>query len=219
MLYLIGAGPGDPELISVKALRALERCNTLAGWRGVVERLIKAYPQLTAKRILYLTYQNQEGILAEIGELSAKEDVCVVAHGDPAVSDWEFVERIKRNARKVEVINGVSSLNVALVRLGLDLAHVVFLSQHASNPQDIFAAAPCLRDRALVVFPRPTRDGPTEVARALTSMGLARCKAWVLQDLTTDREEIWSGTVGDLAREKRDFSQLSIVVADCREAP
>ena len=216
MLYVIGAGPGDPELLTVKALKALEACEILAGWRSVVDRVIRGYPRLAGKEIVYLTYGNQEAELRRLAAEAGRREVCVLAHGDPVVSDWEFLGRIKNAVGRFELINGVSSLNVALGALGLDMAHIVFVTMHASSPQDPIAVAKCLvRERAFVIFPPPRGSGPAEVARSLLSAGLAGCKAWVLEELTVG-DKVWSGALEELADAPPNFSDLSIVVVDCR---
>lgn len=59
--------------------------------------------------------------MAELAGVGRSADVAVLVHGDPSVSDWGFIERIKRMARDrgvgVETIPGVSSLNVFLAGL------------------------------------------------------------------------------------------------------
>ncbi|MGC9131342.1 MAG: SAM-dependent methyltransferase [Pyrobaculum sp.] len=100
MLYVVGVGPGDPEYITLKALRTLERCAVVAGWRSVVERL-----PLDGKEVVYLTYQNQEAELRRLAEASLGRDVCIAVHGDPAVSDWELMRRIRSLGVPYEVVS------------------------------------------------------------------------------------------------------------------
>ncbi|WP_081097503.1 SAM-dependent methyltransferase [Sulfolobus acidocaldarius] len=37
-LYIVGVGAGDPELITLKALKIIEKCKIVAGWQSVVSR-------------------------------------------------------------------------------------------------------------------------------------------------------------------------------------
>lgn len=39
MIYVIGAGPGDPSMIPLKALEILKKCPLVMGWRNVVDKL------------------------------------------------------------------------------------------------------------------------------------------------------------------------------------
>nr|WP_287069439.1 cobalt-precorrin-7 (C(5))-methyltransferase [Pyrobaculum sp.] len=210
MIYVIGAGPGDPSMIPLKALEILKKCPLVMGWRNVVDKL----REYIKGEVVYLTYTNQEEILQKY--LKTEGDVCIITHGDPCVSDWEFLERIKAFKADVVVINGVSSLNVALARLGLDMAHIVFATLHARSPQDLRPLVAILHHRVLIAFPYPTADGPQRLARELIALGATGCKATVLENLTLKDEQIWQGGLEELSRETRHFSDLSVVAVDCR---
>jgi precorrin-6B methylase 1 len=56
MLFVVGTGPGDPDYLTVKALKTLERCRVVAGWPSVLKRL-----PLGGKERVPLSYRNQEG--------------------------------------------------------------------------------------------------------------------------------------------------------------
>ncbi|MEM1637264.1 MAG: precorrin-6y C5,15-methyltransferase (decarboxylating) subunit CbiE [Pyrobaculum sp.] len=216
MLYVVGAGPGDPELMSVKAVKTLERCQVLAGWRSVLQRVISYVPSLANKEVVYLNYAEQEELLKRLINEAAARDVCLVAHGDPTVSDWELLERIRGRAT-FEVVHSVSSLNVVLGLAGIDAAQAVVVSMHASNPQDVTSIAKCLAsERALVVYPPPYPEGPVEVARRLQSAGFGRCRAAVFENLTMGGGLTWRGSVEELSRASTKFSDMCIVVVDCR---
>ncbi|MGC9049498.1 precorrin-6y C5,15-methyltransferase (decarboxylating) subunit CbiE [Pyrobaculum sp.] len=202
MLYVVGVGPGDPEYITLKALRTLERCAVVAGWRSVVERL-----PLDGKEVVYLTYQNQEAELRRLAEASLGRDVCIAVHGDPAVSDWELMRRIRSLGVPYEVVSGVSFLNVALARAGLDAAHVVLISQHASEPQEI---AEC-GDRALVIVTPPDPQGRRRLAERLRRYSERGCAIYLMEDLTLPTERVFLAVPDDVTK----AGALSAVVVNC----
>lgn len=203
MLYIVGVGPGDPELITLKALKALERCERVAGWRSVLLRL-----GLSEEKAVELTYRNQEERLRELAELSASRDVCIAVHGDPTVSDWELLDRVRELGVPFEVINGVSSLNLALARAGLDMAHVVFITQHARSPQSLSDAA--LPGRSLVVFPPLDAKGRSELWEELKRF--SQCKILLMERLSLPGERV----VELKEREQLlNASDLSAVVVKC----
>jgi precorrin-2/cobalt-factor-2 C20-methyltransferase len=105
-LYGVGLGPGDPELLTVKAVRIIETCPVIAffakaGRRGnaraIVDRWIPAsaqemplyYPVTTEipvsdpayNRILSEFYQRETDALA--AKLAAGQDVALLSEGDP----------------------------------------------------------------------------------------------------------------------------------------
>jgi cobalt-precorrin-7 (C5)-methyltransferase len=204
VLYVVGVGPGDPEYLTVKALKALERCRAVAGWPSVLGRL-----PLEGKEVVALSYQNQEAELKRLAALSLSADVCLAVHGDPAVSDWELMERVRALGVPLEIISGVSSVNVALARAGLDLARVVVVSQHAREPQPL-PPPECSRD--LVVIPPPDVEAVRRVALELRSRG---CDVWLMEDLTLPTESVRRVEgLGDT----RPASSLVILVGKCAHA-
>ncbi|MEM1568530.1 MAG: precorrin-6y C5,15-methyltransferase (decarboxylating) subunit CbiE [Thermofilaceae archaeon] len=213
MLYVLGAGPGDPRVITLEALETLEKCRVVMGWRSVVERFID---RLGGREVVYLNYENQIEELTRAASLSKEVDVCLLTHGDPSVSDWELLQRLREAGVEYKIVHGVSSALVALGRVGLDLAQVVFVSLHASTPQSVDDVLALANTRALLIFPPPTASGPAEVATELVKRGLGRCAAVVLEDLTLASEKIWRGSVEELSKAGGPFSYMSALVVDCR---
>lgn len=211
-MYIVATGPGNPKMITLEAVETLKKCVKTYGWKSVIDRI----RQYTHGEVEHLTYENQEAKLAEAAQLAQTQDVCIATHGDPTVSDWELLQRIKKLQVPHAVIHGVSSLNVALGRLGLDAADVIFATLHAANPRDLTEVEPVLKTRVLVAFPPPTPDGPTQLAKTLVERGMAKCRATVLQDLTLPTEKTWQGTVEQLAATQERYSTLTAVAIDCR---
>jgi cobalt-precorrin-7 (C5)-methyltransferase len=197
MLYVVGTGPGDPDYMTIKALKTLERCRVVAGWPSVLKRLA-----LGGKEVVYLSYRNQEEELQRLAKLSQAMDVCVAAHGDPSVSDWELMARIRALGVPFEVINGVSSVNVALTRAGLDLAQVVVVSQHANNPQRLESCG-----RHILLIPYPTQEGLRAAVEELRRINCG--EIWLMENLTLPDESV--RPLGEIV----DPSPLTIIVAKC----
>ena len=114
-VFLVGAGPGDPELLTVKALRILEHAEVV-----VHDRLVSAGVLRLAARALLIDggkrQGEQERIQDEINELlvhyaQAGRKVVRLKAGDPMIfargaEEWEH---LVRHGIEVEVVPGVSS--------------------------------------------------------------------------------------------------------------
>jgi precorrin-2 C20-methyltransferase / precorrin-3B C17-methyltransferase len=144
-LYGIGVGPGDPELMTVKAKRLIEEADVVAypvarRGRGVARGV--AAPYLDGQLELALTYpvtteetdhpEGYDGALrdfydesaARIAEhLDAGRDVAVLCEGDPFFygSYMYLHERLARRYR-TEVVPGVTSFSAAAAAAGTPLA-------------------------------------------------------------------------------------------------
>ncbi len=143
-LYGIGIGPGDPELITLKAVSLLSGCKYLAvpGKKpkdtvayAIVEQLNQKIDiGLSKKELLGLAMPmtKDEKKLEESHRQAAKEisdvlklgrDVAFLTLGDPSIySTYMYVhERIKDLGYEVEIVNGISSFLAAAGKAGLHL--------------------------------------------------------------------------------------------------
>ncbi|MEM0174416.1 MAG: cobalt-precorrin-7 (C(5))-methyltransferase, partial [Sulfolobaceae archaeon] len=191
MIYIVGVGPGDPELITIKAKKVIEDSEVVAGWESVLNRFNEMFKN---KKIIKLTYNNQIEELEKIMKI-AKDGkvVSILNHGDPTVSDWQFLEKIKKLANehnvKVEVVSGVSSINIVLAREGLDLAHCALVSLHVRGEVNLLEIKKLLEiGRIVIVIPKPNPKGPQELAKDLIRLGLSNKKVIVYEKVTYNDE-------------------------------
>lgn len=134
----LGVGPGDPELITVKALRLLRAAEvvaypTLEDGASFARSIVAEYldgrqrelairlPMTTAREPAQAAYDRAAAELA--GHLSAGRDVAVLCEGDPFFYG-SFMYLFGRLAAgfPVEVVPGVSSLTACAAALGQPLA-------------------------------------------------------------------------------------------------
>ena len=137
-LYGLGIGPGDPELITVKALRLLQAAPVLAYpapekgdslARSIVAPLLPGGQQEVAVRMpieaaRFPAQSVYDQAAEELGaHLEAGRDVAVLCEGDPFFYG-SFMYLFARMAERfpVEVVPGVSSLTACAAVLGAPLA-------------------------------------------------------------------------------------------------
>ena len=141
---LVGAGPGDPELLTLKALKAIQNATVLFV-DDLVSNEIVAFAQLDA-RIVYVGKRGgcKSTPQAFIEKLmlmavSEGENVVRLKGGDPFIfgRGGEEVEHLQAAGIEVTVINGITAGLAAVTSLGVPLTHrqhahgVVFLTGHA----------------------------------------------------------------------------------------
>jgi cobalt-precorrin-7 (C5)-methyltransferase len=132
-IAIVGCGPGSPQYVTPAAQRAVATASVLVGSK----RLLGLFPELAA---------HQVAVHADTGALSALlEDmarwrasgqrVAVLVSGDPGL--YSLAHRVVRHFGRAtcEIIPGVSSVQVAFARLGLDWADARILSAHGRTPQ------------------------------------------------------------------------------------
>lgn len=107
-------------------------------------------------------------------------------HGDPGVSDWQFIDKLRLYFEKVSIIPGISVVNAALDELGEDLGRNCFVTLHVRGEIDKFLKdiINCLEmERGVLVNPEPYPDGPQRVAKFLLNNNI-NAKIIVLENLT-----------------------------------
>lgn len=141
---LVGAGPGDPELLTVKALRAIESATLL-----LVDDLVSDEVVALAKQGTRIIHVGKRGgckstpqrFIEKLILLAVREGERVVRlkGGDPFVfgRGGEEVENLRAAGVTVTVVNGITAGLAAVTSLGVPLTHrehahgVVFVTGHA----------------------------------------------------------------------------------------
>ena len=138
-LYGVGVGPGDPELITVKARRILEEVEVVAAPRpkgeteGSALKIVGDFVQ--GKSLLELSLpmtQNRNKLIAGwqnaacdiCRELEGGKDVAFITLGYPAIySTFMYICRIvEQEGYAVEIIPGVPSFCAAAAKAGINLS-------------------------------------------------------------------------------------------------
>ncbi len=122
-VYFIGAGPGDPELITVKGRRLIERCPVcLYAGSLVPKEVIAGAP--AASRLIDTAGLHLDQIIAHMTEAhAAGQDVARVHSGDPSLygAIAEQMRRLDELQIQYEVVPGVSSFTAAAAALNIEL--------------------------------------------------------------------------------------------------
>ena len=141
---LVGAGPGDPEMLTIKALKAIQAATVLFVDDLVSDDIVAfANP---AARIVHVGKRGgckstPQAFIEKLMLLAAREGENVVRlkGGDPFVfgRGGEEVEHLKAAGVEVDVVNGITAGLAAVTSLGVPLTHrqhaqgVVFVTGHA----------------------------------------------------------------------------------------
>ena len=141
---LVGAGPGDPELLTLKALKAIQRATVLFVDDLVSDEIV-AFARPGA-RIVHVGKRGgckstPQAFIEKLMLIAAREgeDVVRLKGGDPFIfgRGGEEVEHLHAAGIEVEVVNGITAGLAAVTSLGVALTHrlhahgVVFVTGHA----------------------------------------------------------------------------------------
>lgn len=180
---LVGAGPGDPDLLTVKAVRALATADAVL-FDDLVAKPILDLIRPDAKRIDvgkrgYRQSCKQPDINAMLVELAQQGlDVVRLKSGDPLIFGraGEEIEACHAAGVTVEVIPGVTSAQGAAARLGVSLTHrdharrlqfITAHDRHGQLPPDIdWSAVADAAATTVIYMPKRTLPELTRIAMA-----------------------------------------------------
>jgi uroporphyrin-III C-methyltransferase len=229
---LVGAGPGDPELLTLKAVRAIGRATVLLVDDLVGDGILEFASR--GARIVRVGKRGgcQSTPQAFIDKLMAAEAlngeaVVRLKGGDPFIfgRGGEEAERLRAQGITVELVNGLTAGLAAAGSLGVPLTHrdhahgVIFVTGHASADgaplQWPTLAAAAAQGLTLVIY-----MGVTSIDALQSGLlqGLpATTPAALVQHASLPQQRQWHCTLGSLAqtvRAERIGSPAIAIVGD-----
>ncbi|GIH28592.1 precorrin-4 C(11)-methyltransferase [Acrocarpospora phusangensis] len=207
-VYFIGAGPGAPDLITVRGQRLIERLPVcLYAGSLVPPELIAACPP--GARLVDTARLNLDEIIAElVAANTAGLDVARLHSGDPSVFSAmaEQMRRLDAEGVPYEVVPGVPAFAAAAATLGRELtvpgvAQTIVLTRTAlrATPMPEREDLPTLsRSRATMVLHLAVQRVDAVVADLTPEYG-ADCPAAVVAWASRANETVLRGTLADIA--------------------
>jgi uroporphyrin-III C-methyltransferase len=230
---LVGAGPGDPELLTIKALKAIQAATVLLVDDLVSDEIV-AFAPATA-RIVYVGKRGgckstPQAFIEKLMIMAALEGENVVRlkGGDPFIfgRGGEELEHLQAAGIQVKVINGITAGLAAVTSLGVPLTHrlhahgVVFVTGHAKPGDagtDWKALAATAHSARLTLVIYMGVSGASRIQDELLTGLPASTPVAVIQNASLATQRHISTTLGTLAQAIQDNSIASpsvIVVGD-----
>lgn len=213
-VVIVGAGPGDPELLTLKAMRELQAADVIVYDRlvtpGVLELARREARRVHVGKEGHGASCRQEDICALIVNLAlAGERVVRLKGGDPAMfgRTGEEVAACRAAGVPVRVVPGVTTASAAAASLNLSLTHrdhaqrVQFVTGHDRRgdlPADLDFTALADPRATLVVY--MGRRTAAKLATRLIAQGLpAATPVIAVADVSRPEEQRVAATLGNLA--------------------
>lgn len=233
-LICVGCGPGDPELLTVKAVNAIKNadviiCPTSKEGKpsialSVVSSLINqekkpeiihlVFPMTKDSDTLSNTWEKNSQIIAE--KTVSDKKVVYLTVGDPYLySTWIYLHRelsIKYPEIKITVIPGIVSMFTFASKVGISLAEGAEKMAVIPSCYDLTKVKEIAKNCDTMIF---LKDGRyfDQVINLIREAGFSNESIFAIgQDLDTDHEIVRKLTLGEVTQDTLTSKYFSIMV-------
>ena len=213
-VYFVGSGPGDPELITLKAKRLVEQADVIIYSGSLFNPKNLEYAKKSAK--LYDAAVIDREKIYQILRDSAKEDKLAIRFhdGDPSLFSTirEQIDKLERDGIECKVVPGVTAilgaaadLNLELTLPGITQTLIVTRAELRTPVPERESIAELARHGATMAFYLSVHL-ISDVVKELLKGGVytEKTPAAVVYRATWEDEKIIKGTLGDIAKKTKD---------------
>lgn len=209
---IVGAGPGAEEYVTPIAKKTVHHADVVVG----AERSLILFAEDIRGETVKLTAKTMNAALKQTVELAKKgRSVAILSTGDPGFSGLlKTFSRISRGQDiQINVVPGISSVQVCAARLGIPWDKTELLTFHEGATDDekekLFKAVE--NGQTVILLPDSKVFSPPEVAKFLLKRGVNEgTQTFVCENLTLDNEKITENTLHEIA--KTTFGSLCVMV-------
>ena len=217
-VFAVGVGPGSQNYITEIVRKTIVGADIIVGHKYTLD-IISSLIQ--DKKVHIITMEDQEKTYQQIKKELGRGVLVVPFTGDVNFSESEVVDRLIEVFGEVEIIPGISSVQVAASKAKIPLDKSKIITMHVTTSieeKKIELQKAVLDGFNIILIPRPWPKDPkkhfmpSEVAVYLKKNGFdtSNIPVYVFESLTNGREQTFTGTMQEL--EGKEFSDLSVMV-------
>jgi len=217
-VFVVGVGPGSQNYITEIVRKIIVGADVVVGHKytlDIISNLIQD------KKVHIITMEDQEKTYQQIRKELDGEILVFPFTGDVNFSESEVVDRLIEIFGDVEIIPGISSIQVAAskAKISLDKSKVITMHVTTSIEEKKLELQKAVVDgHNIILIPRPWPKDPkkhfmpSEIAFYLKKNGFdtSNIPVHVFESLTNGKEQTFTGSVREL--EGKEFSDLSVMV-------
>jgi len=209
-VYLLGAGPGDPELLTLKAARLLKQADVVLHDDLVGPQILDLAPahaqiRNVGKRCGKKNINQEETNFLMVTLAVSGLQVVWLKGGDPLIFGriGEEIAALRKANIEFEIVPGITAALGAASTTQIPLTHrqsshaLVFLAGHSASGDDPTNWRALVSLEATIVIYMPGHNY-SEIARKLRGAGLPETPCAIISRATTSEEQVFSTKVENL---------------------
>ena len=223
-VFAVGVGPGSKNYVTDTVRKTVEKADVVVGYKYTLEVISDL---IQDKKTHVITMADQEQTYQNVKKELGDGNLVVPFTGDVNFSESEVVDRLVEIFGDVELVPGISSIQVAAskARVPIDKSKVITMHVTTSIEEKKLDLQKAVIDgQNVILIPRPWPKDPqkhfmpSEIAFYLKKNGFDTSKipVHVFESLTNGKEQTFSGFVSEL--EGKEFSDLSVMVINQTES-
>jgi uroporphyrin-III C-methyltransferase len=224
-VYLVGAGPGDPELLTLKALRLLRTADVVLHDDLVPHEILQliahtAEVRNVGKRCGSKTLRQEEINFLLVTLAASGREVVRLKSGDPLIFGraGEELEALRRSNIAYEIVPGVTSALGAAAAAGIPLtlrqtsSTLVLAAGHRASEQSHEHWSRFAGSESTLVIYMPGHDYVGMASRLATSGFAAETPCAIISRATTPQQQVHRTTISHLHRAPKLAAPTLLVV-------
>ncbi|GGO68248.1 siroheme synthase CysG [Bowmanella pacifica] len=224
-VYLVGAGPGDPELLTFRALRLMQKADVVVYDRLVSQDILDMVRRDAEKVYVGKAASNHTLPQGDINQLLVREAkagkrVVRLKGGDPFIfgRGGEEIEELIAHDIGFEVVPGITAASGASSYAGIPLTHrdhaqsVVFATGHLKDDSINLDWPALVQKRQTLVFYMGLTGLPV-ICRELIAHGMPKDMPIALvEQATTDQQQVVAGTLADIEQKAAHIKPPALII-------
>jgi len=226
-VYLVGAGPGDPELLTMKAVRLLQAADAVLYDDLVAPEILRLIPRAAqqhnvGKRCGTKKIKQEEINFLMIALADSGLNVVRLKSGDPLIFGraGEEIEALRKAGIEYEVVPGVTSAFGAAASTSIPLTHrrissaVVLLTAHQAHGSEAAEWNKLAGSGSTLVIYMPGQNY-AETADRLRNAGLSNeTPCAIVSRASTPQQRTHRTTIGELQHAPKLVSPTLLIVGE-----